>query len=61
MLLLTPAMFVLLPDQHEDDACRDVQAADWARDAHLHLESRLPAEQQAEEWMDGAVGRDGGL
>lgn len=29
-----------LPDQHEDDACGDVQAPDGAGDAHLHLETR---------------------
>lgn len=56
-------MCVLLPDQHEDDACRDVPAADWARDAHLHLESRHTG-GGVEGWMEGAMGdirTDGGL
>lgn len=60
-------MSVLLPDQHEDDACRDVQAADWARDAHLHLESRHRAgcrpnnEQKdgVDGWMERWRGMEG--
>lgn len=59
MFLLTPARSVRLADQHEDDACRDVQAADWARDAHLHLEmGRLPTKRRAEEWWGELGGCD---
>lgn len=64
MLRLTPTVSVLLPDQHEDDACRDVQAADGARDAHLHLESRhwagcRPNNERRSGWMARWGGMEG--
>lgn len=31
-------MFPSVPDQHEDDACCDVQTADGTGDARLHIE-----------------------
>lgn len=37
--LIIPRLLSSLPDQHEDDACRDVPTADGTGDACLHIES----------------------
>lgn len=37
--VITATLFSCRSDQHEDDACCDVQTADRTGDAYLHLET----------------------